>query len=52
MATIKSAAKLVGKAEMTLHRWRRTNPELFQAVMEYAERRWREDRIDTPDPKR
>lgn len=36
ITNIREAAKLVGKGEATLHRWRKTNPHLFKAVIEYA----------------
>lgn len=38
ITNIREAAKLVGKGEATLHRWRKSNPNLFQAVIEYAAR--------------
>lgn len=36
MATIRRAAQLVNKPESTLYRWRKTNPVLYRAVMEFA----------------
>ena len=39
MATIRQAAKLVGKDPATLHRWKTTNPHLYRAVMEYANKK-------------
>ena len=34
--SIRAAAALVGKSPSTVARWKRTNPELYRAVMEYA----------------
>ena len=37
--SIRTAAALVGKSPSTVARWKRTNPELYRAVMEYAAKR-------------
>jgi hypothetical protein len=38
MASIRTAAKIIGKSPGTLHRWKTTNPHLYRAVMEYVAR--------------
>lgn len=38
MTSIRKASALIGKSPTTLHRWKTTNPHLYRAVMEYAER--------------
>lgn len=37
--SIRTAAALIGKAPSTLQRWKRTNPELYRAAMDYAAKR-------------
>ncbi len=38
MASVRVIARLIGKNPATVQRWKATNPELYRAVNEYADR--------------
>ena len=33
--TIKEIAKIIGKTEQTLHNWKKNNPKLYEAIINY-----------------